>query len=130
MFIYPGGKGFSEENPAKAVQVSRGEIVMLVEYFKTQIPMRICQQYNLIGHHTISTLEVDLPGFRILRDSNLLEATCRFPTGGFISFFLIVHVLFFGGRRRITGVCAGIFVLLISMGYQVSAINWTTVGPI
>ena len=88
MFIYPGGKGVGEEDPEKAVQVSRGEIVMLVEYFKTQIPMRICQQYNLIGHHTISTLEVDLPGLRILRNSNLLEATCRFPTGGFISFFL------------------------------------------
>ena len=95
MFIYPGGKGVGEEDPEKAVQVSRGEVVVLDEYFKTQTQIQICQQYNLICHHTISTLEVDLPGFRILRNSNLLEATCRFPTGGFISFFLIVHVLFF-----------------------------------
>ena len=88
MFIYPGGKGVGEEDPEKAVQVSRGEVVMLVEYFKTQIQIQICQQYNLNCYHTIITLEVDLPGLRILRNSNLLEATCRFPTGDFISFFL------------------------------------------
>ena len=91
MFIYPGGKGVGEEDPEKAVQVSRGEVVMLVEYFKTQIQIQICQQYNLNCYHTIITLEVDLPGLRILRNSNLLEATCRFPTGGFISFFLSIR---------------------------------------
>ena len=104
MFIYPGRKGVGEENLAKAVQVSRGEIV---EYFKAQIQIQICQQYNLICHYTISTLEVDLAGLRILRNSNLLEATCRFPTGGFISFFLSMS--YFSEVGEQSKVFAGIY---------------------
>ena len=53
MFFHPGGKGVCEEDPQKAVQVSWGEVILLVEYFKickyaSNIILSVIMLYQLL----------------------------------------------------------------------------------